>query len=140
VLRKLAYVIAEQLSITFERSWRTGEVPEGWKEANVTPIIKKGKKENPGNYRPVSLTCILGKVMEHLILEVFSKQVEEKQVIWSSQHGFTKGKSCLTNLIAIHDSMTSWVDEGRAVGGVYRDFSNAFDTLSNNTLWLPSRQ
>jgi len=59
VLRKLAGVIAETLSIIFERSWRTGEVPEDWRKANVTPIFKKGKKEDPGNYRPVSLTSIL---------------------------------------------------------------------------------
>jgi len=109
-------------------------VPEDWRKANVTPIFKKGKKEDPGNYRSVSLTSILGKVMEHLILEVIIKQVEEKKVIRSSQHGFTKGKSCLTNLIAFYDAMTGWVDEGRAVDVVYLDFSKAFDTVSHNIL------
>jgi len=96
----------------FERFWRTAEVPEDWRKANVTPIFKKGKKEDPGNYKPVSLTSIPKKVMEQLILEVIIKQVEEKKVIRSSQHGFTKGKSCLTNLIAFYDGMTGWVDEG----------------------------
>jgi len=52
-------------------------VPEDWRKANVTPIFKKDKKEDPGNYRPVSLTSIPGKVMEQLILEVIIKQVEE---------------------------------------------------------------
>jgi len=65
--------------------------------------------------RLVSLTSIPGKVMKQLILEVINKQVEEKKVIRSSQHGLTKGKSCLTNLIAFYDGMTGWVDEGRAV-------------------------
>jgi len=64
VLRELADVIAKPISITFERSWRTGEVPEDGRKATVTPVFKKGKKQDPGNYRPVSLTCILGKVME----------------------------------------------------------------------------
>jgi len=100
VLREMADVIAEPLSIISERSWRTGEVPEDWGKANVIPNFKKGKKEDPGNYRSVSLTSIPGKVMEQLILEVINKQVEEKKVIRSSQHAFTKGKSCLTNLIA----------------------------------------
>jgi len=58
VLRELADVFAEPLSIIFERLWRTREVPENWRKANVTPIFKKGKKEDPGNYRPVSLTSI----------------------------------------------------------------------------------
>ena len=77
-----------------------GEVPEDWRKASVTPILKKGRKEDPGNYRPVSLASILGKVMEQLILEVIIKQVEEKKIIRSSQNLFTKGKSCLTNSIA----------------------------------------
>jgi len=83
---------------------------------------------------PVSLTSILGKVMEQLILEVINKQVEEKKVIRSSQHAFTKGKSCLTTLIDFYDGMTGWVDEGRAVDVVCLDVSKAFDTDSHNIL------
>ncbi|GAB0207177.1 mitochondrial enolase superfamily member 1 [Grus japonensis] len=133
-LRELADVIVRPLSIIFERSWRAGEVPEDQRKANVTPVFKKGKKEDPGNYRPVSLTSIPRKVMEQHILGVISKHVEEKVVIGSGQHGFSKGKSCLTNLIAFDDGMTSWVDEGRAVDVVYLDFSKAFDTISHNIL------
>ena len=90
-------------------------MPKDWRKANVTPVFKKGKKEDPGNYRPVSLTSIPRKMVEKLILDVISKQVEAKKVIRSIQHGFTKGKSCLTNLIAFCDNMTGWVDEGKAV-------------------------
>ncbi|GAB0199938.1 mitochondrial enolase superfamily member 1 [Grus japonensis] len=104
VLRELAGVIAKLLSIIFERSWRTGEVPEDWRKGSVTPIFKKGKKEDPGNYRPVSLNSIPGKVMEQLILGVINKHIEEK-VIGSGQHGFTILKSCLTNLIAFYDGV-----------------------------------
>ncbi|GAB0190938.1 mitochondrial enolase superfamily member 1 [Grus japonensis] len=116
------------------RSWRTGEVSEDWKKANVTPVFKKGKKKDPGNYRPVSLISIPGKVMKHFILGVMSKHVEEKKVIRSGQHGFTNGKSSLTNLLAFYDGMTSWVDEGRAMDVVHLDFSKAFDTVSHNIL------
>jgi len=76
VLRQLAYVIAEPLSIIFERSWRMGEVPEDWRKAYVTPVFRKGKKEDTGNYRVVGLTSVPGKVMEQLILDVTIKQVE----------------------------------------------------------------
>jgi len=72
--------------------------------------------------------------MEQLILEVINKQVEERKVIRSSHHGFTKGKSCLTNLIAFYNGMTGWVEEGRAVDVVYLDFSKAFNTVSHNIL------
>jgi len=114
--------------------WRTGEVPEDWRKTNVTPVFKKDKKDDPGNCRSVSLTSIPGKMMEQLILEVIIKQVEEKKVIRSSRHGFTKGKSCLTNLIAFYDDMTGWVNEGRAVDVVYLDFSKTFDTVFHNIL------
>ncbi|KFV76362.1 RNA-directed DNA polymerase from mobile element jockey, partial [Struthio camelus australis] len=80
-LRQLADVIARPLSITFERSWQSGEAPEDWKKANVTPVFKKGKKEEPGNYRPVSLTSIPGKVMEQLVLDTIYRHMKDKKVI-----------------------------------------------------------
>ncbi|PKU39325.1 rna-directed dna polymerase from mobile element jockey- hypothetical protein [Limosa lapponica baueri] len=73
-------------------------------------------------------------MMEQLVLGVISKHVEEKKAIRSSQHGFTKGKSCPTNLIAFYDGMTVWRDEGRLVDVVYLDFSKAFDTVSHSIL------
>ncbi|KFQ30983.1 RNA-directed DNA polymerase from mobile element jockey, partial [Merops nubicus] len=81
VLRELADVVALPLSIIFAKSWQMGEVPEDWRKASVTPVFKKGKKEDPGNYRPVSLTSIPGKMMEWLTLEVISEHKEEKKVL-----------------------------------------------------------
>ncbi|KFV88850.1 hypothetical protein N308_13788, partial [Struthio camelus australis] len=81
VLRELVDVIARPLSILLERSWRSGEVPEDWQKASVTPVFQKGKREEPGNYRPVSLPSIPGKGMEQPLLEVISKHVEDKKVI-----------------------------------------------------------
>ncbi|KFP28511.1 RNA-directed DNA polymerase from mobile element jockey, partial [Colius striatus] len=81
VLRELADLIAKPLSIIFEQAWRTGEVPEDWRKANVNPVFKKGRKDDPGNYRLVSLTSIPGKVMEQLILNVVTKHMKEKMVI-----------------------------------------------------------
>jgi len=64
VLTELADIIVRPLSIIFEKSWRSGDIPEDWKKANVTHIYKKGLKEDRGNYRPISLTSVCGKVME----------------------------------------------------------------------------
>jgi len=129
VLRELADVIAELLSIIFERSWRTGDVLEDWRKAGITPIFKKGKKELPRELQTGQPYLHPGKD-EQLILEVIIKQLEEKKVIGSSQHGFTNGKSCLTKLIAFYDGMTGWVDEGRAVDVVCLDVSKAFEAVS----------
>ncbi|CAM5073386.1 unnamed protein product [Natator depressus] len=134
VLKELADVIAEPLAIIFENSWRLGEVPDYWKKANVVPIFKKGKKEDLGNYRPVSLISVPGKIMEQVLKESILKHLEERKVIRNSQYGFTKGKSCLTNLIALYDEITGSVDEGKAVDVLFLDFSKAFDTVSNSIL------
>ncbi|GAB0190115.1 hypothetical protein GRJ2_001476800 [Grus japonensis] len=64
VLRELAEELAKPLSIIYQQSWLTGEVPDNWRLANVMPIYKKGQKDDPGNYRPVSLTLVPGKIMQ----------------------------------------------------------------------------
>ncbi|CAM4602077.1 unnamed protein product [Lepidochelys olivacea] len=72
--------------------------------------------------------------MEQVLKESILKQLEERKVIRNSQHGFTKGKSCLTNLIAFYDEITGSVDEGKAVDMLFLDFSKAFDTVSHSIL------
>ncbi|KAK4807129.1 hypothetical protein QYF61_018470 [Mycteria americana] len=131
--RSLANVIAGPLSIIFQQSWESGEVPVDWKLANV-PIFKKGKKEDPGNYRPVSLTSVPGRIMEEVILGVIEKHLTDNAVISHSQHGFTRGKSCLTNLISFYDKVTHLVDQGKPVDVGFLDFSKAFDTVSHSIL------
>ena len=72
--------------------------------------------------------------MEQIILSAIMQHVQDNQVIRPSQHGFMKGKSCLTNLISFYDKVTRLVDEGKAVDVVYLDFSKAFDTVSHSIL------
>ncbi|NXM61588.1 RTXE polymerase, partial [Illadopsis cleaveri] len=133
VMRELADELAKPLSTIYQQSWLTGEVPDDWKLANVTPIHKKGAKEDPGNYRPVSLTSVPGKVMEQFILSAITQNLQDGQGIRPSQHGFRRGRSCLTNLITFYDQVTRLLDAGKAVDVVYLDFSKAFDTVSHST-------
>ena len=84
-------------------------MPENYRKANVTAIFKKDEKD-PGDYRQVNLTLNPGKVTEQLILGSTSRHMKGKNVIRSSQHGFTKGKSCLTNLINLYNEMTGFLD------------------------------
>ncbi|KAK4822860.1 hypothetical protein QYF61_020711 [Mycteria americana] len=133
VQRRGTKMIRGMEDLSYEERLRE-EVPVDWRLANVTPICKKGQKEDPGNYRPVSLPSVLGKVMEQIILSATTWHVQDNQVIRPSQHGFMKGRSCLTNLTSFYDKVTRLVDEGKAVDVVYLDFSKALDTISHSIL------
>jgi len=123
--------------MTFEQSWQSGKVPGEWRKGNV-PIFKTGRKEDPGKYWPVSLTSVLGKVMEQMVPEVTLRYMEDREVIWDSQHGSTKGKLCLTSLVAFCDNVTRSVNKRRKMDVIYLDFCKAFDTVPHNILLLKS--
>ena len=97
----------------------------------MTFIYKKGWRDDPGNYRPVSLPSVLGKLTGQIILSVI---MQGNQAIRPSQHGFSKGSSCSRNQISFYDKVTCSLDDGRSVDVVYLDFSKALETISRSML------
>ncbi len=134
MLKELAGSLAKPLSIIMNKSLQEGRLPNIWKTAHVVPIFKKGKKNVAGNYRPVSLTSVVCKVMEAIVREKLLDHLKQNGLITNSQHGFIGGRSCSTNLLAALDSWTEILDEGGAVDTVYLDFAKAFDTVPHERL------
>jgi hypothetical protein len=99
LLQEVAWEISPALTILFRKSMAEGSVPADWRRANVTPIFKKGSKSDPGNYRPVSLTSICGKLMEGHIKREITQHLDTNKLLVSTQHGFISGKSCTTTRV-----------------------------------------
>ena len=134
LLKSVVDQISAPLSTIFKKSIDEGVVPEDWRTANVTPIFKKGSKASVGNYRPVSLTSVLCKVMEGILKDALMKHLLQNDIISASQHGFMQKKSCLTNLVEYLDVLTKLIDDGHSVDVVYLDFSKAFDKVPHARL------
>jgi len=128
--------LVKPLKILFEKTLNTGEVPLDWKHANVTPIHKKGPKGEASNYRPASLTSIPCKIFESILKDSLMKHLDSNQLIKPSQHGFTKGKSCTTNLVIFLDKLTAIIDKGIPADVFYLDFAKAFDKVPTQRLLL----
>ena len=124
VLKELSRQISPILIILFNISLQNGHVPDDWKEAHVAPVFKKGDKQNPNNYRPVSLTCIIGKCMEHILVSNIMKHLDSNQIIHALQHGFRRNYSCETQLLSLFQDLANNPSQTDLL---IMDFSKAFD-------------
>ena len=137
---KLLMETVEQISIplarVFNLSLKEGVVLFEWKEANIIPLFKKGSRNKSENYRPVSLTSVICKLLERLIKDHMVDFLVKHNLLNSSQHGFLKARSCLTNMLCFLEEITKWIDVGSPVDIIYLDFQKAFDKVPHQRLLL----
>jgi hypothetical protein len=134
VLKECATSIAPIPAYIFTKSLETGDLPDDWREANISPIFKKGKREDPANYRPISLTSISSKLLEHIVHRATMNHLENNNLLSSVQHGFRRERSCETQLTTVVQDIASTVGKSRQVDAAILDFSKAFDTVPHQRL------
>jgi hypothetical protein len=134
VLKELADIIAPVVTRLFRASLKQGKTPDAWREAHVTPVFKKGEKYKAVNYRPVSLTCILCKQMEHILSSHIMKHLNTNHLLYDKQHGFRSKLSCETQLIEFTSDVLNTVQDRKQCDAVIMDFSKAFDKVSHDCL------
>ena len=136
VLKQCSQQISLPFSILFNKSFQSGHLPCDWKIAYITPIHKKGLRNVAGNYRPVSLTSTVVKLMKSIIKSSIFNHLISNNLISSSQFGFLPGHSCSTQLLYVMDIITSSLDHGLPVDVIYLDLQKAFDSVPHNRLLL----
>ena len=134
LLHELKNELAEPLAILYSKCIESGTIPEAWKIASVTPIFKKGDKSSPGNYRPISLTCICCKVLESIVKDAIMDHLRSNDLITEDQHGFIPRKSCTTNLLESLEEWLNALDAGDCIDVIFLDFAKAFDTVPHERL------
>jgi len=134
VLKECSKVLTLPLYLIFRKSMAEGRLPSSWKDANVTPIYKKGKRKEANNYRPVSLTSIVCKMMERLIRDSIMTHMDNNRLLVDNQYGFRNKRSTTLQLLSVIDHWTEIMDEGNSLDVLYLDFSKAFDTVPHQRL------
>ncbi|CAG2184497.1 unnamed protein product [Mytilus edulis] len=134
VLFELADIIDTPLTMIFNSSFKTGTVPKDWKIGQITALFKKGDKKLASNYRPVSLTSIICKLMEKLIRKKIVDHMNRYNLFSDRQFGFIGGRSTSLQLLKVLDHWTSILDRGGSIDAVYTDFMKAFDKVPHRRL------
>lgn len=134
VLKNTCKEMAPILCELFKKSLQTSTLPDIWKMANVAPIYKKGTKSDPANYRPISLTCILCKTLEHIVSSSVTKHFTQANLFYELQHGFREKRSCQTQLLMLIDDILKSINQRSQVDLILLDFSKAFDMVNHEKL------
>ena len=134
ILKECAHELSIPLHRIFQQSMDSGCVPQSWKTATITPIFKSDDRTLPENYRPISITSQVGKLLEKVLRRKMLSHLMNNNLLSKHQHGFCNKRSCLTNLIETLDDITDMNDQGIPVDQIFLDFSKAFDKVSHKHL------
>ena len=134
VLKEPANELDPVVAHLFQQSLDTGEIPKEWSLANICPHYKKGGRAVACNYRPVSLTCVPCKLLEHIMCSNIMAHLDEYKLLSDRQHAFRTRHSCETQLTTVINDWAKILDNGRQVDTFILDFEKAFDTQPHELL------
>ena len=134
ILKNFADIVVAPLTIIFNKSLETGELPKIWKSALITPLYKKGPKHKPENYRPISLTSVPCKIMESIFIDHIVDHIQINNLSNPYQHGFTKKRSPDTNLLQALNIWSDALSHHIPIDIVYLDYEKAFDKVPHERL------
>lgn len=134
LLKELVNEVSTPLAIIFNKSLRDETVPADWKNAHVSPIYKKGARNIAANYRPISLTSIVCKIMESIVKDRILAHLTQEKLFSNHQYGFIPGRSTTTQLLSYLNTCIEAIAEGDVVDTIYFDFAKAFDTVPHRRL------
>ena len=133
-LKNIKDLISFPLATLFQKSLNEGIVTSQWLEAYISPIYKKGNKNMCENYRPVSLTSVLCKLMESIIRDKLLEHMRKNDIISNKQHGFVPFGSCMSNLLICIEMWSEMIEANCSMDVIYTDFAKAFDRVSHAKL------
>ena len=136
MLKELVDYITVPLFIIMKKTLINGCIPTDWKLANVSPIFKKGAKNLAENYRPISLTSIVCRLLEKIVKCQIMDHLKQEDLLSPSQHGFINRRSTVTQLLNYLDKSTEAIADGDVVDVIYFDFAKAFDTVPHRRLLM----
>lgn len=134
LLKSLSEVFVLPLTLIFQKSLSSGKIPKAWKDARISPIFKKGSKTDPSNYRPVSLTSVVCKILEKVVRKNIMTHLTENKMLSDEQYGFRTNRSCALQLLNVMADWTEFVEGHQSWDSVYLDLAKAFDKVAHRRL------
>ena len=134
ILIELVDLVSKPLALLLNKTMDEGCIPQDRKMAYVSPIFKKGARNKAENYRPISLTSIVRKLMESFVKDSIMTHMRVENLLSSKQYGFINGRSTTTQLLSYLDKCNDTIVSGGVADTIYFDFAKAFDSVLHKRL------